>query len=204
MDITTGWLVKVVVSLYSDRPARFYGYHIRLSQQQGDGNELVGTESISGVQKWIQGPGTFYSHQGIQRYLDRAVHELCGEAWNSLHDTVEISRIFGLLWPALLGYDEHHGTTFTVVTKTSNLFFRVFTPPKQDNPGSGQINPTFPPGTISFLNGISPIGNKFDFPFETGPAGQSNVATGLYTGEVNFFFGSFPISRADHDVTVIP
>jgi hypothetical protein len=49
------------------------------------------------------------------------------------------------------------------------------------------------------LHGISAMGNKFNLPAATGPAGQTNVATGLYTGEVNFFFGPLPASGADRD-----
>ena len=43
---------------------------------------------------------------------------------------------------------------------------------------------------ISLLHGISPIGNKFDAPSATGPAGQTNVAAGLYTGEAHSYLRS--------------
>jgi hypothetical protein len=86
----------------------------------------------------------------------------------------------------------------TMVTPTTNLYLRVFTPPVTDQPNTYRDAP-FPPGGISFLNGISALGNKFDLPAATGPAGQTNVATGLYSGEVNFFFGTPPPSGADRD-----
>lgn len=86
----------------------------------------------------------------------------------------------------------------TIVTPTTNLYLRVFTPPSTDQPNTYRDAP-FPPGGISFLNGISAIGDKFDLPAATGPAGQTNIATGLYTGEVNFFFGTLPPSGADRD-----
>jgi hypothetical protein len=86
----------------------------------------------------------------------------------------------------------------TIVTPTTNLFLRVFTPPSTDQAVSFR-DPPFPAGGISLLHGISAIGDKFELPNATGPAGQTNVATGLYAGKVNFFFGSLPSSGADRD-----
>jgi hypothetical protein len=86
----------------------------------------------------------------------------------------------------------------TLVTPTSNLFLRVLTPPTTDQPSTYRDAP-FPPGGISILHGIPAMGDKFDLPASTGPAGQTNVATGLYAGEVNFFFGPLPPSTADRD-----
>jgi hypothetical protein len=43
------------------------------------------------------------------------------------------------------------------------------------------------------------MGSKLNFAGSLGPSGQTNVATGLYTGEVNFFFGPPPVSDADRD-----
>ena len=85
-----------------------------------------------------------------------------------------------------------------IVTPTTNLFLRVFTPPTTDQANTYR-DPPFPSGGISLLHGISAIGDKFELPNSTGPAGQTNVATGLYTGEVNLFFGALPISSADRD-----
>jgi Glycosyl hydrolases family 2, TIM barrel domain/Glycosyl hydrolases family 2, sugar binding domain/Glycosyl hydrolases family 2 len=79
----------------------------------------------------------------------------------------------------------------TVVTPTSGLFFRVLTPPKTDD---NNVNPTFPPGTISLLHGITPMGAKFDAAAKIGPSGAMNIATGTYTGEADFFFGVPPHS----------
>jgi Glycosyl hydrolases family 2, TIM barrel domain/Glycosyl hydrolases family 2, sugar binding domain/Glycosyl hydrolases family 2/Beta galactosidase small chain len=74
----------------------------------------------------------------------------------------------------------------TILTPTTNLFFRVLTPP---NNGSAHVNPAYPAGEISLLHAIPPIGNKQQAAAVTGPAGQKNEATGLYTGEADFFFG---------------
>jgi hypothetical protein len=84
----------------------------------------------------------------------------------------------------------------TVVTPSSNLYFRLFTPPNTD---IANVNPAYPSGTISFLDGITPIGDKFEAASATGPSGQLNMATGLYADEVNFFFGPPPPSGADRD-----
>lgn len=86
----------------------------------------------------------------------------------------------------------------TMVTPTTNLFLRTFTPPTTDQANTYR-DPPFPSGGISLLHGISAIGDKFELANATGPAGQTNVATGLYAGEVNFFFGPLPASGADRD-----
>ena len=84
----------------------------------------------------------------------------------------------------------------TVVTPTTNLFFRVLTPPATD---VANVNPVYPSGAISFLHGIAPQGEKFHAPSAYGPAAAVNTATGLYPGEVDFFFGPLPASGADRD-----
>lgn len=76
-----------------------------------------------------------------------------------------------------------------VVTPTTNLFFRILTPPAS---GNANADTTYPPGTFSLLHGISPIGDKFHDASTYGPSAQLNGATGLYSGEANFFFGSLP------------
>ena len=86
----------------------------------------------------------------------------------------------------------------TLVTPTTNLFLRVLTPPTTDQANTYRDAP-FPSGDISLLHGIPPIGNKFELPSDTGPAGQTNLATGFYAGEVNFFFGPLPPANADRD-----
>jgi len=86
----------------------------------------------------------------------------------------------------------------TIITPATNLFLRVLTPPATDQPSTYRDAP-FPTGGISLLNGIPAMGDKFDLPAATGPAGQTNVATGLYTAEASFFFGPLPAATADRD-----
>ena len=75
---------------------------------------------------------------------------------------------------------------------------RVLTPPATDQLVSYR-DPAFPSGGLSLLNAIPPIGNKFDLAANTGPAGQTAVANGLYTGEASFYFGRLPDSVSDRD-----
>ena len=65
----------------------------------------------------------------------------------------------------------------TVVTATSGLFLHMFTPePAIYSMGvRGTMNPPFPSGNISFLNGISGIGTKFSTAEEEGPQGRKNI-----------------------------
>lgn len=97
-----------------------------------------------------------------------------------------------LFWATLLTTEQ----PITVATATTNLFFRVATPPATDK---STVNPTFPPGTISLLHGISAMGDKFDVASTIGPSAATNIATGLYTGEANFFFGPLPTANSDRD-----
>ena len=82
----------------------------------------------------------------------------------------------------------------TVMSVTPDLFLRLYTPGaakySTGNGVSGSVNPPFPPGNISFLNAISPIGTKFSFPGEEGPQGQKNTFSGkLLSGRLFFRFG---------------
>jgi hypothetical protein len=84
----------------------------------------------------------------------------------------------------------------TFVTTSSNLFFCVLTPPRTD---VANINPAYPPGNISILDGIAPQGTKTQSPSSYAPSSALNAATGLYSNAVDFFFGSLPPSGADRD-----
>jgi hypothetical protein len=63
---------------------------------------------------------------------------------------------------------------FTVVTETEDLFLRLYTPKVSDDPYNN-LQPTFPSGDISFMQGISGIGTKTQKPETTGPMGQKHV-----------------------------
>jgi hypothetical protein len=67
----------------------------------------------------------------------------------------------------------------TIVSETNDLFLHLFTPGlakysvvRGVNP---DVNPPFPDGNISILNGISAIGTKFSKASAEGPQGQKNI-----------------------------
>jgi hypothetical protein len=78
-----------------------------------------------------------------------------------------------------------------IVTPTTNLYLCVLTPPPTDD---ANANPPYPSGAISLLHGIAPQGDKFHAAGSSyGPSSMPNTATGLYTGEADFFFGSLAV-----------
>jgi hypothetical protein len=84
----------------------------------------------------------------------------------------------------------------TFATTSSNLFFCVLTPPVTD---VANINPAYPPGNLSILDGIAPQGTKTQPPSSYAPSSALNSATGLYSNTVDFYFGPVPPSGADRD-----
>jgi hypothetical protein len=75
----------------------------------------------------------------------------------------------------------------TIVTEDEGMFLRMLTPTYGRDPRYAAVK--FPSGTISFLQGIAPIGTKFNKPENLGPQGQPNHAAGRYKGTLYFFFG---------------
>jgi hypothetical protein len=83
---------------------------------------------------------------------------------------------------------------FSVFSATGHLYFRLYTPGtaiySTGHGVRGMVNPPFPPGDISFLNGISAIGTKFSRPEEEGPQGHRNAFSGQpLSGRLYFRFG---------------
>ena len=83
----------------------------------------------------------------------------------------------------------------TVISATSGLFLHLFTPEAArfstvKTGVRGEVNPPFPPGNISFLHAISPIGTKFTKANEEGPGSQKNSFNGeTLSGTLYFRFG---------------
>jgi hypothetical protein len=83
----------------------------------------------------------------------------------------------------------------TIVSATDDLFLHLFTPetPKfstRQTGTRGEVNPPFPPGNISFLHGISPVGTKFTMADAEGPQSQKNIYDGeTLKGTLYFKFG---------------
>jgi len=83
----------------------------------------------------------------------------------------------------------------TIVSATDDLFLHLFTPEAarfstRQTGTRGEVNPPFPPGNISFLHGISPVGTKFTMADAEGPQSQKNIYDGeTLKGTLYFKFG---------------
>ncbi len=89
---------------------------------------------------------------------------------------------------------ESESTPVTMVFAGDGLFLRLFTPKEPEgaffSPQTAHVD--FPPGDLSFLHGIAPIGTKFHAARDHGPQGQPNMVPRLgklYEGTVYFYFG---------------
>jgi len=80
--------------------------------------------------------------------------------------------------------------TMIVVMGQENTFLRLGADPKITDKKAAYMNaePTFPPGDISFLHAIPPIGNKFHPAKNVGPGSQLSQASGTYRGTLYFRF----------------
>jgi Glycosyl hydrolases family 2, TIM barrel domain/Glycosyl hydrolases family 2, sugar binding domain/Glycosyl hydrolases family 2/Beta galactosidase small chain len=76
-----------------------------------------------------------------------------------------------MYWCEFIGKQQ----SFKVVTDREDVFLRLFTPKKSKDTEYDNMNPTFPNGDISFMNGISAIGTKTQKPETTGPMGMKHV-----------------------------
>lgn len=65
--------------------------------------------------------------------------------------------------------------SFLVFTDREDVFLRLYTPKEQQDTDWKNMEPTFPDGDISFMNGISAIGTKTQKPETTGPMGMKHV-----------------------------
>ncbi len=82
----------------------------------------------------------------------------------------------------------------TIVSATNDLFLHLFTPGVAKfsvvRGVNSDVNPPFPAGNISVLNGISPIGTKFSRAAAEGPQGQKNIyQSERLSGSLFFRFG---------------
>jgi hypothetical protein len=102
-----------------------------------------------------------------------------GRSW----DYPELKGYYASLYWARVGTREQD---ILVATDTEDLFLRLFTPSFAD---AMDASAAFPPGDISFLHGIAPIGMKFLEAGRLGPQGGRHAAAGDYTGRLHFLFG---------------
>lgn len=118
-----------------------------------------------------------------------------------LHDKKYNNAITGQSWeyPEFKGY--YRGLyavnirtleqPITIISATDNQFLHLFTPATATNLKgvTGGVDPAFPKGDISILNGITPIGTKFSQPEDEGAQGERNHFKGNYKGTVYLRFG---------------
>jgi hypothetical protein len=170
---------------------------------------LTGTQSWFGVtfdypetnvtsMRWLgQGPYRVWKNrlagQEVAVHFKTANNTDTGKQWNY----PEFRGYHGQFYWASLGTTEQ---PITIATPTANLFLRLLTPPVASVARPG-VSPPFPPGNLSLLHAINAIGHKFALPDAntTGPSSAKSVATGLFTGEVDFFFGPLPARRTARD-----
>ena len=74
----------------------------------------------------------------------------------------------------------------------SPVYVQIFTPRTPPPNLLGAVAVPFPPASISFLNAIPAIGNKFGEPRSMGPMGQPAIARGEYKGRISLYFGRLP------------
>lgn len=90
------------------------------------------------------------------------------------------------IYPEFKGYHseinwvtvENKEANFTVYTENEGLFLQMLKPSKpKSTPQNNGVYPNFPDGNLSFLNGITPIGTKFQTADVMGPQSQKNMMT---------------------------
>ncbi len=174
--------------------------------------------TLTGTQTWL-GVTFDYPEANVtdMRWLGQGPYRV----WKNRQEGQEIgvnykaanNSITGALWgyPEFRGYHgqlywAQLGTTeqpITLTTDTPNLFLRVLTPTLTPPSDTGRTNviPAFPAGNLSLLHAINAIGNKFQPPgaTTTGPSSADTTATGLYQGDVDFYFGALPNPGVDRD-----
>lgn len=143
---------------------------------------------VTGV-RWLgRGPYRVYKNRTRGARFDvwekAANRTETGTSW----DYPEFKGYHGPFYWAMIRNREQD---FVVATETENLFLRLFTP-KFENAGGATA--AFPPGDISFLHGIAPIGMKFIAAGGLGPASQRHRAVGDFSGAIAFHFGEPPPS----------
>lgn len=84
---------------------------------------------------------------------------------------------------------ENKISPFVIYSDSEDLFLRLYTPQRPQAAKNDYNSPPFPAGDISFLNGISAIGTKFDAATNHGPEGQPNqVGAAWIEGRLVFDF----------------
>lgn len=157
-----------------------YGYSFYGEMDYAGINFSYPEENVTGM-KWLgRGPYRVWKNRlkGVPFGLYHKAYNntVTGESWN---------------YPEFKGYHsdfywvtiENKEVPFTVVSGSSDLFLRMFSPQKPKVLSRNNVFPAFPDGNISFLQGITPIGTKTQPAKELGPQGYTNMLYSM-TGDV--------------------
>ncbi len=150
-----------------------YGVTFSYPEAQVRGVDWLGRGPYRVWKNRMQGP----THDLWQREKNNAI---TGQVW----DYPEFKGYFADPYWARLRTAE--GSILFVVD-SPDMFLRLYTPANGVAPQTATA--VFPPGDISFLHGISAIGDKFLAASALGPQGQQHTLNGTFEGTIYLRFG---------------
>ena len=128
-------------------------------------------EKVTGIQWMGKGPYRVWKNRMKGVELDvwqkKYNNTITGRSWQY----PEFKGYHSNMYWAVIENEEH---PITIVSETEDIFLRLFTPAQ---PEDATVNtfPAFPTGSISFMNAISAIGDKFLKAEQLGPQSQQNI-----------------------------
>lgn len=162
-EVDPSGLLKMHVQYFPDGYfTRFVGVNFDLPEEQILGVEYMGRGPYRVWKNRMKG-----NRFGVWKkdYNDQATGEIPFEypEFKGYHAN--------MYWTKFLTKDQ----SFNVFTDREDVFLRLYTPKEQKDTDWKNMEPTFPDGDISFMNGISAIGTKTQKPETTGPMGMKHV-----------------------------
>lgn len=129
-----------------------------------------GKDSVKGIRWMGNGPYRVWKNRMQGQTLD---------VWDKAYNNT-ITGQGNVIYPEFKGYFsnfywmrlETAGQPLVIVCADEDIFLRLFTP--ADPAKTHYVAPPFPPGDISFLHAIPPIGTKTQRPENLGPSGGKN------------------------------
>ena len=147
-------------------------------------------EKVKGVKYLGEGPYRVWKNRmkgtSLGVWEKEYNNTITGESW----DYPEFKGYHANFYWAVLETEEQ---PITMVTSTSDIFLRLYTPGTPKDPRTTDVK--FPEGDISFMHAINPIGTKFRPADNFGPQSQKNSYTGgerrapPLNAEIYFYFG---------------
>lgn len=167
-----------------------YGYLLNGSYELAGITFTYPEEKVMGAKLLADGPYRVWKNRlkGTQfgLYDKKYNNTVTGQSW----DYPEFKGYYSGFYAAEIHTTEQ---PITIVSSTKEIFLHLFTPATATNLKgvSGGVNPAFPSGSISIMNGITPIGTKFSRADQEGPQGEKNHYNGPVKGTVYFRFGQY-------------